>query len=182
MGIDQSVNHTGICILNKQREVVFLDLVEPSKSLREEKRLGFIRDNITKALENFEVTTLVMEGYSYNSANKKFLLGEVGSIVKLLAYDMDADLFSAAPKQLKKFVSGRGSASKQQMINCIDKQWGLKVTNDNLADAFGLACIAHEITWPQSTKRHQLDVVKLITKKSLKPKRARSIKLVPNAI
>jgi crossover junction endodeoxyribonuclease RuvC len=180
-GIDQSARHTGVCILDEAGTIKCLQLIEPKK-LKDHLRLAFVRKELNELLEPYELHAAVMEGYSYNSTNKKFTLGEIGSVTKLAIYDAGAELFIAAPKQLKKFVTGRGSADKDGVINHIRHQWGEEITDDNLADAYGLAQIAREITWPTSTRRYQLDVVKTITKKTLKKRRSRGIKLVRNAI
>jgi len=180
-GIDQSARHTGVCVLDKDGTIQCLQLIEPKK-LKDHLRLAFVRKELNSLLAPYELTVAVMEGYSYNSVSKKFVLGEIGSVTKLAIYDAGAELHIAAPKQLKKFVTGRGSADKGGVIKGIESLWGEEITDDNLADSYGLAQIAREIVWPSSTRRYQLDVVKIITKKTLKKRKSRSIKLVRNAI
>lgn len=180
-GIDQSARHTGVCILDEQGQIKCLELIEPGK-LKDQQRLAFIRRELNQLLAINDLLAVVMEGYSYNSTNKKFLLGEIGSVVKLSVYDTGADLYEAAPKQLKKFVAGRGSADKDRIMHSIARLWGEQITDDNLADAYGLAQIAREIVWPSTTRRYQLDVVKSITKKDLKKQKRTSIKSVRDAI
>jgi crossover junction endodeoxyribonuclease RuvC len=181
VGIDQSARHTGVCILAKNGDVACLKLIEPKK-LKDQLRLAFIRKELNALLTHYALRAAVMEGYSYNSTNKKFVLGEVGSVTKLAIYDAGAELYIAAPKQLKKFVTGRGSASKESVIKHIQTVWGVEIIDDNLADAYGLAQIAREIIWSTSTRRCQLDIVKNIIKKDLKKRKSSSIKLVNNAI
>lgn len=158
IGIDQSVLHTGICILNSDASVHYLGLIEPDK-LKNSDRLAYIRDELNAILGTVRYTVGVMEGYSYGSINKQFLLGEVGSVVKLAFHDHCQRAYELAPKALKKFVTSKGSASKEDMMFAVEKQWGVVVHNDNLADAYGLARVAYEIAKPASVKRHQLDVV-----------------------
>jgi len=180
-GIDQSARHTGVCVLDADGTIQCLRLIEPKK-LKDHLRLAFVRKELNGLLEPYELEVAVMEGYSYGSVNKKFLLGEIGSVTKLAIYDAGAALYIAAPTQLKKFVTGRGSADKDGVIKSIRGLWGEEITDDNLADSYGLAQIAREIAWPSSTRRYQLDVVKNITKNILKKRKSRSIKLVRNAI
>lgn len=180
-GIDQSANHTGVCVLTEKGELVLLELIEPVK-LKDQARLAFIRTKLNALLAPFDLQALVMEGYSHGSLSKKFLLGEVGSIVKLTAYDMGAPLHEAAPTQLKKFVTGKGSADKDAVMKGVKNQWKMIITDDNLADAYGLAQIAREIVWPSSSRRYQLDVVKNITKKDLNKRKSSRIKVDRNAI
>lgn len=175
IGIDQSVLHTGVCILNDDASVSFLGLIEPKK-LRNHERLAYIRDGLTAVMANLRFATGVMEGYSYNSINKKFLLGEVGAVIKLALFDHCDACFDAAPKQLKKFVCSKGSASKEDVMFSIEKQWGLVLQDDNLADAYGLARIGYEIARPSSVKRHQLEVVKHLRAKDLKKEKKPRLK------
>jgi len=170
IGIDQSVLHTGICILNEDASVYYLGLIEP-KGLRDHERLAYIRDGLTAVLGELRFATGVMEGYSYGSVNKKFLLGEVGAVIKLALFDHCDKCFDAAPKQLKKFVCSKGSASKEEVMIAIEKQWGVVIQDDNVADAYSLARIGYEIARPGSVMRHQLDVVKMIKSKDLKKER-----------
>jgi len=105
----------------------------------------------------------VMEGYSINSTNRKFLLGEIGSVVKITLLDAGARRYEAAPTQLKKFVTGKGSASKDDVIRSVNALWGVGVTDDNLADAYGLARIGVELLSPSTQIRSQLDVLNALT-------------------
>ncbi len=44
-----------------------------------------------------------------------------------------------APGTLKKFVTGDGRAKKDLMLLKVYKKWGVEFSDDNLADAYGLA-------------------------------------------
>jgi len=167
IGIDQSVLHTGICILNEDASINYLGLIEP-QALRNHERLAYIRDGLATVLGDLRFATGVMEGYSYGSVNKKFLLGEVGAVIKLALFDRCEKCFEASPKGLKKFVTSKGSASKDEVMIAIEKQWKVVIQDDNVADAYGLARIGYEIARPCSVMRHQLDVVKVIKSKDLK--------------
>ena len=171
IGIDQSARHTGVCVLSETGRVIALDLIEPSMQ-DVGARLAYIRDGIKvyfggSAVSGTDVRAVVMEGYSYNSVSKKFVLGEVGGQIKLAVFDAKVPLYEAAPKQLKKFVTGSGTATKDQVMVAIKERWKIDIINDNLADAYGLAQIAHEITWPKATTRSQIEVVRVMAAKGL---------------
>jgi len=165
IGIDQSVRHTGVCVLSETGALEALALIEPPMQ-EPGARLAYIRDEL-KSYFTPQVRAAVMEGYSYNSVNKKFLLGEVGAIVKLTVFEANVTLYEAAPKQLKKFVTGKGGASKEDVMRAIEDRWKTRITNDNLADAYGLACLARELVWPSSSTRSQLEVTRAILRKGL---------------
>lgn len=175
LGIDQSATSTGVCLLKTSGELVHLSRICPTRGLKDTARLLFIRDSLTELLSQYsDITTGVMEGYSYGSANKKFVLGEVGAVVKIVAADADIDLKGAAPTQLKKFVTGHGSATKQEVIKAIERRWKIAIPQDDMADAYGLARIALEIKNPTSLYRAELEIIKKITNKALHKKRVRS--------
>jgi len=163
VGVDQSLNHTGLCILHDDGSLMALELIEPRKRSGCQ-RLAYIRETLKDYLGACSATVGVLEGYSFQSVNRKFDLGEVGAVVKLALYDASDEVYIAAPKQLKKFVCGRGSATKQDLMHAIHARWDLDIRNDNLADAYGLAQIARSIYRPRSPRRHELEVVLEITR------------------
>lgn len=174
LGVDQSVRHTGVCVLDYAGNVRTLCLIEPPKQLEGSRHLVFIRDTLNSILTQTQISVAVMEGYSFNSVNKKFLLGEVGATVKLCIYDTKAVLYDAAPTQLKKFVTGRGDADKAKVITHLKALYGVEIDDDNLADAYGLAQIALQLHNTNTNKRYQLEVLKQLKSKSLCSKNTRS--------
>jgi crossover junction endodeoxyribonuclease RuvC len=170
VGIDQSMNHTGVCVLNGAGTLHAWSLIEP-RTLRGYERLAFLRAGLQEVLKDLQFQVGVLEGYSFGSLNRKFDLGEVGAIIKLALFDVCSTVYVAAPKQLKKFVTARASAEKQEVMDAIAAQWGVPVQNDNLADAFGLAQIARQLHVWDTTQRHQLDVLHAIAGTKLSPQK-----------
>lgn len=161
IGIDQSVLHTGVCVLNTDTGVALLALIEPPKQHSGLERLVYLHTELTKFLRGTLAEVAVLEGYSIDSHNRPFDLGEVGGVVKLVLHAHAKRVHSAAPKQLKKFVTGNGQATKSDVIAAIHSIWGVGIENDNLADAYGLAQIALCI-WDsnRAVRRAQLDIIK----------------------
>ena len=157
VGIDQSMNSTGYYINyphNGERKID-KGLIKPG-SRREGSRLKYIYDKLFKLLDRFNGADVVvcMEGYAYEyRKGRVFELGEVGGIVKLCCQTLGVRVVAVPPTELKKFVTGRGSSSKKQMMTT------LRENQDDIADAKGLAMIAEELVVRKSTLRHQLEVV-----------------------
>lgn len=148
--------------------------IRPPKELKDAKRLVYIRNSLVEILEQHPTIVLgVMEGYSYGSANRKFVLGEVGAVVKLSMADADIELHGAAPTQLKKFVTGKGGASKEEVIAAVNRRWDVGVCQDDMADAYGLARIALELHNPTSVRRAELEIINKIKNKQLHKKKPR---------
>jgi crossover junction endodeoxyribonuclease RuvC len=43
--------------------------------------------------------------------------------------------------ELKKFVCGKGTANKEQVMLQVFKRWGYEAATNNMADGYGLACM-----------------------------------------
>jgi crossover junction endodeoxyribonuclease RuvC len=179
MGIDQSKRHTGVCVLATDGTLASTSLIEPPKTLKADEHLLFIRERLTQILKNYSPKIIVMEGYSFSSLNKKFDLGEVGAVVKLCAHDAQAQLYVCAPTLLKKFITGRGDASKDDIRTHTLALYGIDIPDDNEADAHGLAQLALQIHESTTNKRFQLDVVRQVVGAALSKKSRRSTVRAP---
>ena len=157
IGIDQSLNSTGYYIKHACGYSVG-GLIKPRKNIVGRERLELIYKGITAILKHHKgsSTLVCMEGYAYNyRKGKVFELGEVGGIVKLCCQLHGVrGVVSIPPSDLKKFVTGSGSASKERMMKTLDE------TQDDIADAKGLMLIAEEMVKSKSTTRSQLEVIR----------------------
>ena len=170
LGVDQSATSTGVCVLDKAGTLLYLERIVPSPGLSEGARLVLIHDTLKDIIANYPSMQLaVMEGYSYGSTNKKFVLGEVGGVVKLVMATMDLPLYGASPTQLKKFVTGDSKADKDKISKFIQRKWGVEITQNDKADAYGLAQIGLQISGnATSTDRKELEVINNLINKPLK--------------
>jgi Holliday junction resolvasome RuvABC endonuclease subunit len=166
-GVDLVLNLTGVCVSGSGR--VRTHIIDGS-ALRGRKRLAFIRDDLVRLVMAHAPVLVALEGYSFMSENRPFDMGEVGSILKILTYDAGIPLLIVAPKQLKKFVTGHGSASKAQMIKAVAKYYGILTDDDNIADAVGLMRVCHVYLTGQSTRRCELELVKKLKHPMVKKK------------
>lgn len=67
-------------------------------------------------------------------------MGELGGIVKLAhATVFGTDPTIVPPTSLKKFVTGKGTASKDDVVKAVQSKWSNDIKNNNIADAYGLA-------------------------------------------
>ena len=179
VGIDQSANHSGVTVLDDTGSILECCLIEPGH-LRDVERLAFIRDKFSAILDKYPSLHLaVLEGYSYGSTSKKFVLGEVGAVIKMCLYDRGVRLYAAAPVQLKKFATGKSRASKKDVVAAVATKWGLIVDDDNLADSYALAQIGRQLWKPTTARRHELEVLMSLQKKSSKKRRPKKSKNAP---
>lgn len=180
LGIDQSLRATGICLLSEQGDLIRLETLDPGV-LRKEARLSFIKQRVSSLLSD-NVQFAAFEAYAYDSVSQHFSLGEIGGVLKLLAYEHGIPFVTVAPIALKKFATGNVHASKDDMCSAA-KRLGLTPADDNQADAFFLASIAQHLWLETKPKvRAQLEVLQHL-KQPPKPKRQRRVRrMLKNAL
>jgi len=98
-------------------------------------------------LSRFDVTKVALENYAFGSIMAN-LMGELGGVVRLYLYNSFkvekgksecAFPLVVPPTSLKKYITAKGKADKNQILLAVYKKWGVEFTNDNAADSYGLA-------------------------------------------
>lgn len=91
------------------------------------------------------VDLCVIEGYSMGSKgrnNAAFRLPELGGCVRMWLFDNSIPYVEIPPTTLKKFATGKGNASKQEMIDAANESGAPDLDDDNVADAWWLMSVA----------------------------------------
>lgn len=162
LGVDQSLRGTGVVVLNEAGDLLLQRLVQPA-GLRGAARLGYIRGALAAVIAEHQPTEAAFEGYSFDSVNRAFALGELGGIVQLAFFDADLPFRQIPPKTLKKFVANNGAADKAKMIEKTEEKWGVAFgEEDDLCDAYGLARLVRALAVGDSQHRHELEVIKML--------------------
>jgi Holliday junction resolvasome RuvABC endonuclease subunit len=142
IGIDQSYSGFGLIRITED-DVVCNIWDFTKKKPGDSERLRIIMDMVSHELWCYEHKydcSLAIEGYAHGAKFNREKLGELGGIVKLAIYDVfKLEPIIVPPTVLKKYVTGKGNASKAQMMEGVAKKWGPQFDNDNLADAYALA-------------------------------------------
>lgn len=145
IGIDQSYTGFGLVVLDESGHCHQKSLLKyPLNKFKDEAdRLVHIYDDLIMyfAIHQGSGATIRigMEGYAYGAKLNREKLGELGGIVKLtskLVFDQSPQTIQ--PTALKQFIGGSGKATKEDMVAAI-QQFDPEITNDNLADAYGIA-------------------------------------------
>lgn len=138
-GIDPSLNHTGVVILDEKGNLIHQEVIE-AKKLRGIERLRFVKDRLMKVLIDHDIKSVAIEGYSFGSRGRAvFNIGEMGGVLRVALYEAQIEILDVPPSTLKKFVTGKGNADKEQMRIAIKEKYKIDFDDDNEADAFGLA-------------------------------------------
>lgn len=157
LGIDQSLRAAGMCLLSDEGHVQTLLTVNP-RTRREGARLAYIRDQAKELLQQ-DVRHLAMEGYAFNATSQHFSLGEIGGVIKLLAFDLNVSVTVVTPVALKKFATGSPRADKEQMIAAAQRL-SVRPRDDNQADAYFLSRVAYFVGRGENPEtRAQMEVV-----------------------
>lgn len=180
LGVDQSLNGTGVALISQAGALIISRTLRP-KALRGVRRLAFIREELRSIICGHLLTEPIYaaahEGYSYGSAGRVFELGEVGGLVKVVLWDTlgpTVPVLCVEPASLKKFVAGNGSAEKEEVCESIASAWGVSFdaeTQNDEADAYGLAQVARAFHQNIGKTRAQLEVVKNLKQPAAKERK-----------
>lgn len=145
VGLDLSLTGTGIAFHDGT-----VRKVDGSKTSGME-RVDMIVTEIGKALhlaraEHDGEPKVIIEGYSYASANQAHQLGELGGVVRHLLWRASVPYAVVPPNSVKKLATGSGGAGKIEVVVAARERLGYVGHNDNEADslwvrAFGLALL-----------------------------------------
>lgn len=145
LGIDQSLTGTGLAVIECQlgtkpnhSSVLYTNTVE-TKNLSDMQRIDYIVSHVLKIVDQFTPVLIVMENYAFGAKGRLAHLGELGGAIKYELYKKGFTVRVVAPNTLKKFITGFGDANKELMMEKIESYFGKCFSDDNQADALGLA-------------------------------------------
>lgn len=158
-GVDSATRNLGVCVLCGTSFELFP--IRVPSGMRGPRRLNYICERVMAPLVAAQVRLVAIEDYSFGSAGKWFALGEVGGTIKHEVWKAGMMIVAVTPAELKKFVTNNGAASKPAMIRGVLQHYNVDVgSNDNLADAAGLAKFAQVLKTGESKRRCELETVK----------------------
>jgi hypothetical protein len=175
VGIDTALGTIGL-FAYEPGEWYLTHRVQPKK-LRGPARLAFLRRSVISWLDDLpDITYAAIEDGSFGSEGRLFQLGGVQHIMQLeLWFRVEVALVEPAPAQLKKFQTGKPGALKEWMLEAANDfitsvpapdpadpypQWPhTEITDDNIADAVGLARIAHALYTEEPKTRAEAEVI-----------------------
>lgn len=155
VGIDPSTK-TGVVILDAEGNVL-----ENIEIQGEGEDPGRINDVVVRTLRLIERTDCVaIENFSHGSTGA--YVGQqyaIGWAIRIGLYVRKQPYIEVAPNSLKKFATGVGKGSKDELILPIYKRWGFEHPSDNVRDAFVLAQIIRSMHEPVQLIKPQQEVI-----------------------
>lgn len=117
-GFDLSLTSSGVSIAGVTRTV--------SSKHKGVERLSDLRQQFTQICQESQVECAVIEGYSFASRNSHaHSIGELGGVIRLVLFDLGIPFVEVPPTSRAKFATGRGNASKGEVISAISAKTGL---------------------------------------------------------
>lgn len=166
IGIDPSTK-TGIVILNQDGEVLLEEELTGISDV-DPKRMVTLTEKVINQIKG-QNSVICIEGFSYGSKGRgiSFQFG-LGHAIRNEMYKHNIKYKDVSPGQLKKFATGKGNTSKDNMILPIYKRWQYEHDSDNVRDAFVLAQIAKGFSDGSGLVKHQREVIFELKKQEIK--------------
>ena len=172
LGLDLSLTGTGAVIIDDDYKIIHQAVW--SNNYRSIDRLEFIYAEIDELIaeyhhkDNIDYAVLESPAFGVGNQGRLFDLGDAAGIVKLELAKNGIEFSLVSPQGLKKYISGkqtRGNKStKDLVILDIYKKYGVEFRENNIADAYVLARIAHDLCCDCEIDEYQREVLKVVRK------------------
>lgn len=182
VGIDPSTK-TGFvaiaanCEVLKAKELTGVGTLDP-------KRMATMIDEVMRHIQPDDF--VVIEGFGY-STTQGIQLGGIGWGIRMALLRRRINYIEVAPNAVKKFATGKGNSTKEEMIQPLLDRWGFNNPSDNIRDAFVMAHIARNLSILRDASElemnmlldpYQSEVIFNILHPKQKPKKKRKKKQV----
>ena len=150
LAVDASLTSTGICM----SDMLPFRLIPP-KGVMGMPRLRWFKGEIHRLLQLHDIDLMIIEGYAFGAKGRVFTIGELGGVVKLVAWELGIDIMVTPPSTLKKFTTGLGNANKEAMLKAVHDNWGYLTFQNDEADAYALYKFAErsqDRKWKRTTQ------------------------------
>ena len=150
LALDLSLTRTGYALSGDHGADLSRGVLIPPKSAsRGMGRLAWIRDAVLSLAVGNGADVVVLEGYAYARANQAHQLGELGGVVRLALADHGFAVVDVPPAVLKRLATGKGNASKDEVLAEAIRRLGYQGSDHNEADALWLRQLAlHALRLP----------------------------------
>ena len=133
MGIDPGTNVMGYGVLGingKKPEVIVMGVIELSKFESHYKRLHRIYERVSGLVAQYLTDEMAIEAPFYGKNVQSMLkLGRAQGVAMAAALMRDIPIAEYAPLSIKQAVTGRGSASKEQVAEMLKRMLNIPAEN-----------------------------------------------------
>lgn len=138
LSIDSGVEKTGYAIFNNKKYLVS-GLIKTSKNTPQEKRLEKIYLSLKEIIKKYKPDIIVIEKlFFFHNQKTAIAVSQAQGVILLLASQNKIKVDYLTPLQIKQIITGYGQADKKSVQKMLKLELGLKVNQDDEADA--VAC------------------------------------------
>jgi crossover junction endodeoxyribonuclease RuvC len=134
LGLDLSLTSTGVAHCDGSADTWQVKLLGAD-------RLISLRDRLVSLLDA-RVDLAVIEGYAFGRPNQASHIGELGGVVRVTLREHNVPFVAVPPSSVKRYATGQGNASKEQMLVAAVKRLGYEGASNDEADALWLRAMA----------------------------------------
>lgn len=181
MGIDASLNRTGIAFINAASAGINSCTIIPEKGSKGMARLDELSASFDDLLDRVpRLSGVAIEGYAFGVRGGRLAdLAEWGGLIRMALYKRRIPTIVVPPMTMKKFLYS-GKLEKNQVLLQVYKQYGQSFNTDDEADAFVLSEMARNFygNWDNLSlnKKEALQKCSVLVPKRATRERERSIK------
>ena len=103
------------------------------------KRLQSIANEFSRIILVWNPDRIWVEGYAMYRPSSAVTVVSCGTVVRQVMYQQGRHWKEVPPTSLKKWTTGKGSATKGDMAKAVYTRWGYKSRSDDIVDAVSLA-------------------------------------------
>jgi len=174
LGLDISLTATGVAALDGKK-LIHSELINTFKEDEDIVRFGQILKRIQRCVQEDNIEAVGIEGYAYFMGSKGNCLtrtAECNGILKHWLHSINIPYYLVPPTAHKKFITGKGNATKEETIAAIAKLYPElpKPTNkkevaalSNLADAVSI------VLWLENKLKGPVTLQETGARRSLSP-------------
>ncbi len=150
LGIDPGTNNMGLGVIgldNKNHiHLIAMDLLRMDKLPNHALKLKKIFETVVRNIDEFKPDEVAIESTFFGKNVQSMLkLGRAQGVAIAAALHRDIPVFEYSPRKIKQSITGKGSASKEQVAAMLYRMLNIKGVPDNLdiTDALAVALCHH---------------------------------------
>ncbi len=174
VGVDLSLTGTGVVVIENDkilRQKLIKSKPVGDKPSAEIERMVKIIDEVMSVIDcpkvdNYPPHMVAIEGIAFMARNTTAMaqLCGLNYMLRVVLRIKELKFVVVAPSSLKKFITGHGNAQKDNIMLSVFQRYGETLTDNNIADAYGLSRVAEACTMNKKIPQFQEEVATLIKK------------------
>ncbi len=130
LGIDPGIYRVGFGIVEKNGnkfKIIESGVISPPKKLKYKEKLCYIAEKIEEVIKSADIEKIAIEEiYVAKNIRIALKIGQIIGIIEAIAIKNNFDFETIPPKEIKKCLTGIGSADKEQVKFMVETMTGYK--------------------------------------------------------